>query len=200
MSDNISELQQELNELLNQLEIISDSFNKIRDGISDDNIGVGSRVRIKFEEGNEIEGRVWSVKRDGTCAVNRDGYASIINMNPDKLTNLSVGTYGKLDREQWKLQDRINVLKRTIAEQMNQKVDAIILSLKNGIPSEDAKNIIKTSTFQKWYKNNNLETVIALANLHSSHDIFICSVAREYIVQSSPETIYNTFVVNSLLT
>lgn len=181
------------------MKVVDETLDKILHGISDEEIGVGSRVIITYEDGKTIEGRVWRMKRDGFAAVNRDGYAAECLFKVSELKHISVGTYGKLEKQQWLLRKKIAVLKQTIAEQMNRKETAIILSLNKGIPTVDAKSIIKSSAFQMWYKNNNLETIIPLNNLQNSHEILICSMAREYILSSTPDTIYNTLVVNNLL-
>ncbi|MFC6223129.1 hypothetical protein ACFP2F_07740 [Hymenobacter artigasi] len=85
------------------LELIASSLSKL--GLeADEPISFGSRVLVTYE-GNTgtAEGRVWGIKPSGTIVVNRDGYKSVMNFEPSSVKNLSVGTYGRLERKQWLL-------------------------------------------------------------------------------------------------
>ncbi len=126
MHKNLALLEKELIELNNRLGIIDDTINKIKNNISDTKISVGSRVLINWENSPSTEGRVLGVKSDGRILVNRDGYAGTINLgvNSDKITkhniqNLSVGTYGNLEKEQWLTNSRINQIKDILQKENN---------------------------------------------------------------------------------
>lgn len=69
---------------------------------------IGSRVEIQSDDGQKIEGRIWGHnKYKGEYSINRDGYKTTINLPAKMLKNLSVGYYGKLEREIWLFESRI---------------------------------------------------------------------------------------------
>jgi len=201
MDNFISDLQQELNQLSKELEIIGDSINKITNKISDTAIGFGSRVLIEWENQKPQEGRVLEVKHDGRLSVNRDGYAGTINVgiNHDGLTkhtiqNLSVGTFGKLEKLQWLNTVRANKIKLLIQERVNTRVEGIKQSLKDGISLNDGRKIINLQDFKSWYKRSDYEKSISLSDLSQSHSIFICAVAREFLKTATNEMLYETII------
>ncbi|MBX0335558.1 hypothetical protein K3G39_20190 [Pontibacter sp. HSC-14F20] len=97
-----TKLASELLKIEMRLSALTDTYSKIKRG-EKQSIEVGSRV--KFIDG-EQEGRVINIKNDGTIQVNRDGYKSLINMMPDDLQNLSVGTEGQLEKDIWLLETK----------------------------------------------------------------------------------------------
>ena len=193
--ENIANLQQELDELSKKLEIISETLNKIRGNDSDDEIGVGSKVELKYPDGKTIEGRVWRVKRDGNVAINREGYKQEILWKISELKHLSVGTYGKLEKQQWLLQQRIENIKKNIIEEINKTVFGIKEILRNEIDFLTAKEIINRKDFQTWYNANKCDDTIPLTEINKASPIFICGLAREFIIAAPDETIYQSLIL-----
>lgn len=197
--DNILELQNELAEHSEKLKLIEDILAKIKSEISYGEIGVGSKVRITEENGRIIEGRVWRVKKNGLYAINRDGYAAEILIHKDQLQNLSVGTHGELEKQQWLITEKIKDLKKDISKEVNKKISAIIISLNNGIQIEDSQRIIKTTEFESWYKKNNLENTIPLNKLKTYPEVFVCSLVREYVLRTRKKTTLHKLILDSLM-
>ncbi|AMM52426.1 hypothetical protein TH61_16240 [Rufibacter sp. DG15C] len=105
-----STLTSERHEIEHRLEAIKDTFERIALG-EKSKIEVGSRVIITYDyDGSTQEGRVWNVKSDGTIQVNRDGYKSLINVTASQVQNLSVGTYGLLEKEIWLMENRLEAI------------------------------------------------------------------------------------------
>ena len=133
----INLLENELKELYRKLEIIEDTIGEIQKNITTD-ISYGSRVLIEWEGDRNNEGRVVSeVSADGTMLVNRDGYKGTIRLGRNKegltihkLYNLSVGTYGLLEKQQWILEDEIGKKKYKIQNfiQKNEVTLKIVLN------------------------------------------------------------------------
>lgn len=189
----VSDLQLELKELLNKLQTINETLNKIADCISDEEIGVGSRVLITHLS-KPIEGRVWRVKANDIFAINRDGYAAEILVQKKNLKHLSVGTYGKLEKQQWLLQNRILNLQREIEVQINKNVFGIKELLCKGIDFSTARTILKRKDFQRWYKSNNCDQCISLEDLTNASPIFICGLAREFIIAAPNLIIWQSII------
>lgn len=189
----IQDLKLQLKELSVNLESVTDTLNKITDGISDEEIGVGSRVLVT-NLSSPREGRVWRVKANDIFAVNRDGYAAEMLVAGKNLKHLSVGTFGKLEKQQWLLQNRISNLQQTIDNQINKNVIGIRESLCKGIDFNTAKTIINRKDFQSWYKSNKCEENIPLQELIKASPIFICGLAREFIVAAPNDLIWRAII------
>jgi len=110
-------LTNELINLENELRIIKPTFKQIRDKIEDEEIGVGSRVLCTWTDGpgGQKEGRVLNVTKSNKFHVNRDGYAGIASFFRNQLQNLSVGSYGKLERRIWQIENRIEKIKTILS-------------------------------------------------------------------------------------
>jgi len=94
----------ELEKLRLQVEILSkeiDLLNNI-ESQNNDEIKIGSRVLVTFEDKTSIEGRVWGKKSSTSVyEINRDGYKNYMNISRESLTNLSFGHIGELERKHW---------------------------------------------------------------------------------------------------
>lgn len=189
----ITDLKFELKELSEKLERINEDLKKITDGINDEDIGFGSRVLVTHLS-EPIEGRVWRVKAKNIFAVNRDGYAAELLVAGENLKHLSIGTYGKLERQQWLLQNRIKDLQRTIDDQMKREVFGIKELLTKGINLNISKTIINRKDFQAWYRTNHCEQTIPLTELSKASAVFICGVAREFIISSPSEILWHAII------
>lgn len=77
-------------------------------------IEVGCRVLATYEDGLTVEGRVWGIKNNGTLIVNRDGYKSIMNFEPNMVKNLSIGIIGVLEKQIWQIQTEIEEIESLI--------------------------------------------------------------------------------------
>ncbi len=193
----ITDLKTELKEVSEKLEEVNDFLKKITDRVSDEEIGVGSKVLLT-QLSPPIEGRVWRVKPNNIFAVNRDGYAAELLVARENLKHLSVGTYGKFEKQQWLLQDRIKYLQQAIDVQINKDVFGIKELLCKGIDFITAKSIINRKDFQAWYKLNQCEQSIALTELGKASPIFICGMAREFIIASPNDIIWHAVIQNSV--
>lgn len=167
----------ELKDSVRRLEFISDTLNKIHNNISDEKIAVGSRVLIKWE-GNHPdsnEGRVVRMKPDGSFVVKREGQGEItVGINRNGLMkyvvqNLSVGTYGKLEKEEWLLKLKI--------KEIQQKIDPLI----KVITLSTARKIIETSDFKSWYLANDIGKTISYEKLSNSAEVLLCGLVKEYL-------------------
>jgi hypothetical protein len=194
--ENISELIEELKQLQKKLETVNETLTKITDGISDEEIGFGSRVLLTYQDGRTAEGRVWRVKKDGVVAINRDGYAAEILWNVKDLKHLSVGTYGKLEKQQWLLQNSIRNLKQDIGVQINKSVFGVKELLCKGIDYPTAKTIIKRQDFQSWYKAKKCDQSIPLTELNNASPVIICGLAREFIIVAPDAILWQAIIIN----
>ncbi len=168
MNTNIEHLEIELKEIEERLSMISDSIDKINSNLGNDEIDYGSRVLITWENGSTNEGRVWVVKGNGIYGVNRDGYASTINLgrNHEGLTkhtlqNLSVGTYGNLEREQWILKRKINEVKYFIEKCTEPDFIQTINKFKKESDNDtNIKIIVSSSKFIRWFEQKKGEFLL----------------------------------------
>jgi len=203
MDNYVNELQNELNETLKLIAIIDDTLNKINLNITS-NIGVGSKVLIKYNNGESVEGRVLVDKGNGVFGINRVGYAGTINLGVNKpgltehtLQNLSVGTYGKLEKEQWLHNKKVEEINKKIVEAIHQRVDNIRNSFLNGqLSPKDSENIIKSVEFISWY--NKTCSGFTVQPIETLPIPLICGIAREFIIQANENTIYSTLFKNKL--
>lgn len=194
----INDLKLELKEISEKLAIVNDTLKKITDGISDEEIGVGSRVLVTHHS-PPIEGRVWRVKANDIFAINRDGYAGELLVSGENLKHLSVGTYGKLEKQQWLLQNRIGKLQLAIDDQINKNIFGIKELLCKGIDFNTSKSIINRKEFLVWYKTNQCEQTIPLDELSKASPLFICGIAREFIIAAPNLIIWTAIIYNQTI-
>jgi len=162
--DYLIDLEFEMKSLSDRLEIINNYINSIEKSIKDDQIKVGSRVKILTVD-PQVEGRVWKILPDGTIYVNRDGYQSHMKFKLDELENLSVGTYGKMEREKWIINDRINKIKSLFP---------------NLLDIETCHKIIESQYFIAWYNENGYQKHIELKKLIKLPEVFIKGVILNF--------------------
>lgn len=183
----IEVIEKEIEELNRQLSLIDEIIGQIQRNISSDEISFGSRVLIKWERGDTTEGRVvTNIEKDGSMLVHRDGYVGTIRLGRNKeelskhsLVNLSVGTLGKLEKQQWILTSKINVNKNRIKE---------IIEKKEICPSL-ISSIIKTESFRLWYLEKRYDQSISYSDLLNFPFIINEAFVKEYYEESSKDEI-----------
>jgi hypothetical protein len=203
MDKYLDNLEIELKETIEKLAIVSDTVDKIANEV-EDKIEYGSKVLITWEDGRTIEGRVWDVKGNGVFGINRDGYAGTINLGINKpgltghsLRNLSIGTYGKLEREKWLLTDKVSKLQKQIEQTIESRVRGIKESLFVGsIGRTDLNRIISSVEFRSWY------TKTVESSKFPSLDIWperlLAAIAKEFILQSADRQVYNLILKDQI--
>ena len=116
----IERVEMEITLLEKKLETLNETLKILEtDKGVEEPILVGSRVRITFQNGNIIDGRVWRIKDDGYAAVNRDGYKKEILVRISELQNLSVGINGRIERQYWLTENKIEKLKEQLTFLLN---------------------------------------------------------------------------------
>ncbi|MEI7504439.1 MAG: hypothetical protein WCJ61_14260 [Paludibacter sp.] len=179
-------LENELKELYRKLEIIENTIGEIQKDITT-NITYGSRVLIEWEGDRNNEGRVVSdVSADGTMLVNRDGYSGTIRLGRNKegltkhkLYNLSVGTYGQLEKQQWQLNEEIEKKKHEIQKFIKNK--EITLKI--------VYEVIELEVFKLWYIGHNHEKTISYSELFNTKDFILKAYVNEFFKETSKETL-----------
>jgi hypothetical protein len=116
----------EYTELNNTLNEINETLDRFDLNCSSNKIEYGSKVLADYGDGKTIEGRVWGFGSDGKVKINRIGYKSFMYFNINSLTNISVGTIGKLEKKQWILEQTKNELFQEIS---NYSFDFIELGI-----------------------------------------------------------------------
>lgn len=107
----------ELQDLVTQVTVINETLTSFHlDSFETDSIDYGSKVQLKNHDGSYIEGRVWGINKQGEIQVNRDGFKSFMNCKLADLKNLSVGTIGKLEKQKWIKERRIEKLTEEISK------------------------------------------------------------------------------------
>jgi hypothetical protein len=152
--------------------------------------------------GESKEGRVLQVQNHRVL-VNRDGYSGGIwvDLNEDvnilpQIINLSVGTYGTLEKEQWLLNREILSKEAEIENEIYLLIKSIKENLKAEIAPSYADQIIQLKEFEEWYLKNSFNSAVTLKELEKLPAIFKCSVAREFLRLTPLNTIYHTFFRN----
>lgn len=204
MDNYVTDLQNELNETLKRIAIIGDTLDKINLNVSDSKIEVGSKVLVKFGDDESIEGRVLIDKGNGVFGVNRVGYAGTINLGVNKfgliehtLQNLSVGTYGILEKELWLLTNKITEIKKKIDEAIHLRVDEIKKSFSKGaLSQEDSEKVIKSVEFISWY--NKTCSGFTVQPIETLPIPLVCGIAKEFIFQATENTIYSTLIKDKI--
>ena len=189
MDNYMGDLQNELNESLERLEIITNTLDKINLNLSEVKIEVGSKVLVKFSNGHSVDGRVLFEKGNGVFAVKRDGYVGTINLGVNKpelsehtLQNLSVGTYGKLEKEQWLLNQRITDIKKKIDETNCLKVNISNYPFSNeSFSLQDVTKIINSDDFNRWYEKTCKG--FKVQPIETFPLLLICGIVKEFILQ-----------------
>ena len=138
-----SKLTSQRHEAEHRLLEFKDTFERIKVG-EQSKIEAGSRVLITYEHnGSQQEGRVINVKSDGTVQVNRDGYKSLINVDPSQVQNLSVGTYGLLEKEIWLIEEKLDAINNILKD---SDIPGFFFNVRDNIVY--ASNIIRDNLFQ----------------------------------------------------
>lgn len=99
-----------LKQLRKKLEVLKSDFEELstQDNDADNQIPVGSRVSISYDDGTKGEGRIWYPNHYGKgYGINRDGYSSYMYFPASAVKNTSIGTLGNLEREIWLTKVRI---------------------------------------------------------------------------------------------
>lgn len=180
----INLLENELKELYHKLEIIDDTIGEIQKKLTTE-ISYGSRVEIIWNGERTNEGRVVSeVRADGTMLVNRDGYKGTIRLgrNRDDLTNhklynLSVGTYGLLEKQQWLLNEEIEKKKLEIQDLINNK-DVTLKAI---------HEVAQLESFKSWYIARNYVETIPYSALVNAEYFLIKAYVNEFLKVTSKE-------------
>jgi hypothetical protein len=178
-------LEREIKDISRRLEMIKDTLYKIDKAIIDESITVGSRVLINWEQipPSSEEGRVEKMKPDGSFIVQKDKGGLITvginhaNIAKHSIKNLSVGTYGKLEKEKWLLTMKLNKLKQQVHP------------LRKVISFSTAKTIVDSSGFEYWYKANGLNNAVSYEQFKNSPEIFVCGIVKEYLNSSENDVI-----------
>lgn len=179
----IKNLEAEIELLKQQLVVIDDTVREIQIGISENAISYGSRVLIEWDNNTSNEGRVVSkVRKDGTMLINRDGFAGTIrlginreNVSIHKLKHLSVGTYGKLEKQQWILTQKIE----SKEEEMREILRKHEISLKL------LDEILNLDDFKIWYQKNKYDNIIPYTKLNQSPILFRKACGNEFYIENS---------------
>lgn len=138
-----SQLTSQRHEIEHHLSSYKDTFVRIKVG-EKSKIEIGSRVLITYEhDGSQQEGRVINVKYDGTVQVNRDGYKSLINISPSQVQNLSVGTYGLLEKEIWLLEEKLETINHIMKD---SDLPELFLKVRDNLVY--ASNIVNHTLYQ----------------------------------------------------
>lgn len=103
-----------LKNLLVDLQNTYKEYNQL--GVSE--VEIGCKVLVNYEGGNKVEGRVWGIKKDGTLIINRDGFKTTMNFKPSEVKNLSIGTFGKLEKQIWKITQEISEIENLIGNDL----------------------------------------------------------------------------------
>lgn len=170
MSSYITDLKEEFECINLRLKIIADTIDKISVRISDETVGAGSRVKISLTDGSFQEGRVWRLTKEGNYIVNRDGYANEFTASPNQITHLSVGTFGKLEKEQWLLKKRVEEIKRELTE----------FESKGKLSANAIKIILNSPIFRNWYEGKGYGKFIHFSKLQESPELYRNAVAKEF--------------------
>lgn len=179
--ENWYNIETQLNQLYKELDIINETIRAIDNKMGFNEIEVGSRVLINWEKGLPSEGRVISKRNDGSFKVKRDNAGEIwVGVNHDKimkhtLQNLSVGTYGKLEKQRWILQNKISQIKK------------VAYPLRKVLSRENALLIIKSVEFQNWYSKNGYTQVLEIGELSEAPPFFVTGLVKEYLDITTPE-------------
>lgn len=180
----INLINNELSELTRKLELINDTIGEIQKELSTE-ISYGSRVLIEWKGERTIEGRVVSeVKADGTMLVNRDGYKGTIrvgrnreSLTEHKLHNLSVGTYGLLEKQQWLLNQKIERKKTEILELItNQEITLKAIS-----------EVIELELFKSWYFSHDYIKTTPYNILKNSESFILKAYVNEFFKETSKD-------------
>jgi hypothetical protein len=182
----INLLETELKELYRKLEIIENTIGEIQKNITTD-ISYGSRVLIEWDGDRNNEGRVVSeVSADRTMLVNRDGYKGTIRLGRNKegltkhkLYNLSVGTYGLLEKQQWLLNEKIEKKKHEIQNFVRNK--EVTLKI--------VYEVIELEIFKSWYVGHNYEETISYSALIKTQSFILKAYVNEFFRETSKETL-----------
>lgn len=183
----IEVIEKEIERINKQLSLIVETIGQIQLNLSFDEISYGSRVLIKWERGDLVEGRVVSnVGKDGSMLVHRDGYAGTIRLGKNKeglskhsLVNISVGTYGKLEKQQWIFEEKIR--------EYRNRIKALIL--KDEISLNLMSTIIKTESFKHWYCEKLYDRKIPYSELLNFPIVINKAFMKEYYAENSKSDI-----------
>jgi len=155
-----SKFKTEISNLRKELDQISPAIKEMKKLGTDDDIQVGSKVICTYKNGNTVNGRVIWIESPDTIWVNRDKHTTLWNFRKKDLKNLSVGTYGVLERRIWQIENRMNSIK---ADLKNAIFPQIL--------EEDGKHYIEIVEILKNndipFKNEKYDTVTFL---HSNTD------------------------------
>jgi hypothetical protein len=168
MNVSIAKLENQLVSLKRKLEIIDDSLKELNIVDRKFPLTVGCRVLVTWEIGNSREGRVLLVQQHRVL-INRDGYSGGIwvDLNDDlnilpQTINLSVGTYGTLEKEQWLLNKGITEKEGEIEKEIYHLIKGIKENLKTEIAHPYVDQIIQLKEFGEWYRKNNFDSAVSL--------------------------------------
>ncbi len=163
----IEQLREEHKVTHEAFEMLSDTLRKIEDGDKEEKIERGSRVTILFDNSTSQDGRVVFIKPDGILQISRDGYKGLINISPDKVVHLSVGSYGKMEKKKWLLEQRL------------KEIEDELTTLGQGI--EKARQVIQSQAFFDWYKDSGLVKNLPYNSLLQGDAVFIIAAASEFL-------------------
>lgn len=109
------------------------------------------------------------------------------------LKNLSVGTYGVLEREKWMLETKLKVLNREYNQLVNEKVESLKKEIANDIFSiNQITNILQSEYFKTWYKNQFTNNEIP--DVNSFSNILKRGIVREYLLQLTDKDLFEKLI------
>ena len=111
----------ELKKVSFEAKVIEEIISEIEPENAEEPMGVGSRMLVKWKTIPHVKGRIYSIGKEGSYYVNRDGYSGLIKLGINKpglsehtLEHLSIGYYGKLDRKMWQANNKIHEIQELI--------------------------------------------------------------------------------------